>query len=134
MKLRKIHNEKVHRHKRKSLSLFQFRLHSITIRIVIPYISEILGTSSSLKKKKTSGRKKEGEGKERAKEGGKKEGEGKEIAEEGKGKERGGKEEKKKRDGKSLCGRKGKGRMRCKKKRRKEGREDEREEEGEERR
>ena len=67
-------------------------------------------------KKKTSGRKKEGEGKERAEEGGKKEGEGKERAEEGKRKERGGKEEKKKRDGKSLCGRKGKGRMRCEKK------------------
>ena len=40
------------------------------------------------KKKKTSGRKKEGKGKKRAKEGGKKEGEGKERAEEG-GKEEG---------------------------------------------
>ena len=47
------------------------------------------------KKKKTSGRKKEGKRKERAEEGSKKEGEGKERAEEGKGKKRDGKEEKK---------------------------------------
>ena len=74
------------------------------------------------KKKKTSGRKKEGEGKERVEEGGKKEGEGKERAEEGKGKERDGKEKKKKkRDGKSLCERKGKRENEMWKKRGKEG-------------
>ena len=80
----KIHNKKVHRHKK---SLFiPIGLHSVTISDVINY-----STGSSLKKKK--GKRKEQK---------------KEAKEEGEGKGRGGKEEKKKRDGRSLCGRKGK--------------------------
>ena len=86
MRLRKIHNEKVHSHKRKSLSLFQsdyIQLQSEVSSLTSPrYLVQAVPS----KKKKKLQKKKEGEGKERAEEGGKKE---------GKGKERDGKEKKK---------------------------------------
>ena len=84
------------------------RLHSITIRSVIPYISEILGTRSSLKKKR-----KEKERKEQKKEAKRKEKERKEM------------ENKRIRemDGKSLCGRKGKMKNEMWKKRKKKEKE-----------
>ena len=44
-------NVKIRDPKRKSLSLFQSKLHSITISSVIDYIVEVHNTSSSLKKK-----------------------------------------------------------------------------------
>ena len=85
MRLRKIHNEKVHSHKRKSLSLFQsdyIQLQSEVSSLTSPrYLVQAVPS-----KKKKLQKKKEGEGKERAEEGGKKE---------GKGKERDGKEENK---------------------------------------
>ena len=93
---------KIHDPKRKNLSLFQSRLHSITISSVIDYILEAHSTSSSLNEgtKKTKGRRK------------------------GKRWKRG---EEEKRDGKSLCVRKGKRENEMWKKRRKGGRENERE-------
>ena len=62
---------KIHDPKRKSLSLFQAKLHSITISSVIDYILEVYSTSSSLKKKKK--KKKLQEEKRKGKRGGKEE-------------------------------------------------------------
>ena len=78
---------KIHDPKRKNLSLFQSKLHSIAINSVIDYILEIHSTSSSLKKKKSLER-------ERGKEN---------EMEEGEEKERGGKEEKKKKGMERVC-------------------------------
>ena len=61
---------KIHDPKRKSLSLFQSKLHSITISRVIDYILEVYSTSSSLKKKK---KRKLQEEKRKGKRGGKEE-------------------------------------------------------------
>ena len=77
---------KIHDPKRKNLSLFQSKLHSIAISSVIDYILEAHGTSSSLKKKKPLERKRKG------KRDGKRE-----------EKERGGKEEKKKKGMERVC-------------------------------
>ena len=77
---------KIHDPKRKNLSLFQSKLHSIAISSVIDYILEVHSTSSSLKKKSLK--------RERGKEN--------EI-EKGEEKERGGKEEKKKKGMERVC-------------------------------
>ena len=50
---------KIHDPKRKNLSLFQSKLHSIAISGVIDYILEAHSTRSSLKKKKASREKEE---------------------------------------------------------------------------
>ena len=75
---------KIHDPKRKSLSLFQSKLHSISN--AIDYILEVHSTSSSLKKKSLK--------KERGKEN---------EMEKGEEKERGGKEEKKKKGMERVC-------------------------------
>ena len=102
---------KIHDPKRKNLSLFQSKLHSIPISSVIDYILEAYSISSSLKKKKPLERKRKGkrDGKRRRK---------------GKRWKRG---EEEKRDGKSLCVRKGKRENEMWKKTRKGGRDNERE-------
>ena len=78
---------KIHDPKRKNLSLFQSKLHSIAISSVIDYILEVHSTSSPLllapKKKKK--KRKENE------------------MEKGEEKERGGKEEKKKKGMERVC-------------------------------
>ena len=94
--------------KGKSLSLFQSKLHSITISSIIDYILEVYSTSSSLKKKKTSGRKRKGK--------------------------RGGKEEKKKKGMERVCAKEGETDVEEKKKGRKRERENEGEGERDERR
>ena len=97
---------KIHDPKRKCLSLFQSKLHSITINSVIDYILEVHTTNSSLKKKNLK--------RERGKENEMDKGEGKEV---------GGKEENKKKGMERVCAEgKEKGRMRC-------GRKEERKEE-----
>ena len=93
IKLRKMHSEKVHRHKRKSLSLFQSNY--IQLQSVVPSITSWKHTIQAIPFKK---KKKEKE-KERMKRRRRK----------GKRWKRG---EERKRDGKSLCGRKGKGETR----------------------
>ena len=79
---------KIHDPKRKNLSLFQSKLHSITVSSVIEYILEVHSTSSSLKKKKSLKR-------ERGKEN---------EMEKREEKERGGKEVKKKKGMERVCG------------------------------
>ena len=101
IRLRKVHNEKIHSHKRKSLSLFQSDYIQLQLEVSSLTSTRYLVQAVPSKKKK----KKEGEGKER-----------------------GGKEEKKKRDGKSLCGRKGKEENERWQKRGKEGEGEERRE------
>ena len=77
---------KIHDPKRKNLSLFQSKIHSITVSSVIEYILKVHSTSGSLKKKSLK--------RERGK---------KNEMEKGEEKERGGKEEKKKKGMERVC-------------------------------
>ena len=134
IKQRKIHNGKVHRHKK---SLFiPIELHSVTISEVINHNQYKQSHQKKKKKAKEKERMKKGKKKKRKeqkKEAKKKEGTRKERAEEG-GKEegerkgRGGKEEKRKRDGRSLGGKKRKREKERWRKRGKEGKGEERRE------
>ena len=118
MKIRKRHNEKVHRHERKSLFLLQSDYNRITVGLQSGYnhLHHPLHLDSTQYKQFPQKKKKQ---KKEAKDKGERQNEGKE-------KER--KEVKKrrrrKRDGKSLFGRRERGRVRG-------GRKDEDEEEGE---
>ena len=102
MRLRKIHTKKVHSYKRKSLTLFQsdyIQLQSEVSSLTSPRYS--VQAIPSKKKKLQEEKMKEKERKEQ-----KKEKERKEME----------KRRRREGDGKSLCGRKGKGRMKCERK------------------